>query len=1365
MADGVIDSLSINITSNSTSANSAINTLITGLEKLEKCLSGFTTTAGNFTKATDNVTGSVNRLNANVQRMDVSNLEKASGAMKKLGESSKSLNGQMIGNVSKVLESGLFDFKSKISSVGSTFKSIGSGSTSVISALGKFSKGLLFSGRAADDTGRRYSTLASKIGLLYVKFFLIIRVFRLLKGMIDTASQLTEVQNVVDVTFGNMSGKLDKFSKTAIKSFGLSELSAKQFASRFQAMGNAMGITGQQVQTAQQKINQFKLPDGTVAGYNKMSNSMADMSINLTKLTADMASFYDVSQEDVAKALQSGVMAGMTRPLRQYGLDLTEATLKEWAMKNGLDANIKSMTQAQKAMLRYQYVMANATAAQGDFQRTSKTWHNQVVILKQQLQQLAAIIGSGLIQAIKPFVIAVNQALSGIIAFAQKVVNALGKIFGWQMEMSTSGITMDDSDYDSNALEDIASGADDASDSFDNAAKSAKKFKDQLQGFDKLNVLRTMKDDAFKSPSTNNNPNSGNGTNLNPAGANDGQIKSALKKTKGLFESEIDNLYELGKYIGDTLTKALASINWPKVYEGARNFGKGLADFLNGLISPGLFSALGKTIAGCINTALHFLDSFGQTFDWRNFGKSLGVGLTTFLNTLDWNTALSGAANWGKGLATTLNNFLANTSFEAIGRTIAGLINTAVTYALSYGTTFNFSLLGKKLGQAINSTLYNVNWGDIKSAAHEWASGLARTINSFVRETDFSMVGITVANLLGTAISAAFDLGNTLDFKKLGQKLAEAVNGFIKTFPAEKFADTIDAWVQGIYDLAVEFFAKLDWDGLKAKIKEFFGHLDWKTLEIILSAVFLKKGVGFAISIGGAILSAIAGEFTKKLATTLVGKMAGSTVLSGAIGKGLGDAATKASKGEFLGTAGVSLGKSLFGTFMVGGGTYIAVKSFLEMWDNGWHIAGEVFKDVGIAIAAGGAVMLGLFTGPFALAIGGAAAAVSTLAIVVHDHWDDIKKSIGENVGELKKSWEQMKKDAGSVGSDLKKAWDGLAEDASKGWEGLQKKVGGYMDSIKENISTKWDETKSWWDNNSTLSAIKSKVEDFSAGVKKKWDGVKTYWKGKSPLEKIKTTYEDIKGKVKGKWSEAKTYWKGKNPLEQVKTTYESIRDKIKEKWNDTKSYWKGKNPLEQVKTTYENFKEKVSGAWGKAVSFWKGKSKLEKVKFTLENLRDLVQDAWKSAKNWISGHLDLGKMKLGLSYPSIRIDVNYKHIGSLSIPYPSVSFKWRHFASGGFLDQFKSFTMATIGENGVPEILGQVGGRPAVAGGQEITGIRNSIEQTGYEQIELLRRQNQILTQILNKEFGISKDDIFSAVRDKNSDYMHRTGRSAFAT
>ena len=254
----------------------------------------------------------------------------------------------------------------------SILEGIGARSRRISGSVFQFGRNLLISGKNATSAGRSYSNLASKIGLLYAKFWLLLRAVRALNGMISVASALTEVQNVVDTTFGQMSYKIEDFSKNAIKNFGLSELAAKQYASRFQAMGNAMGITGQQVAKAQELISTKKTTAGLVAGYNQASNSMADMSINLTKLTADMASFYDVEQSTVAKALQSGVMAGQTRPLRQYGIDLTNATLSEWAMNNGLNANIKSMTQAEKAMLRYQYVMAQTTNAQGDFTRTAR---------------------------------------------------------------------------------------------------------------------------------------------------------------------------------------------------------------------------------------------------------------------------------------------------------------------------------------------------------------------------------------------------------------------------------------------------------------------------------------------------------------------------------------------------------------------------------------------------------------------------------------------------------------------------------------------------------------------------------------------------------------------------------------------------------------------------------------------------------------------------------------------------------------------------------------------------------------------------------------------------------------------------------
>ena len=125
-----------------------------------------------------------------------------------------------------------------------------------------------------------------------------------------------------------MEYKVNDFVQNSIQQFGMSELSVKQYASTFQAMGTAMDIGSKQIE----KANSFL--SGATDGYVGLSDSLSDVSLNLTKLTADIASFYDKDQADVAKDLQS-VFTGMVVPLRKYGLDLTQATLKEWAMKNG----------------------------------------------------------------------------------------------------------------------------------------------------------------------------------------------------------------------------------------------------------------------------------------------------------------------------------------------------------------------------------------------------------------------------------------------------------------------------------------------------------------------------------------------------------------------------------------------------------------------------------------------------------------------------------------------------------------------------------------------------------------------------------------------------------------------------------------------------------------------------------------------------------------------------------------------------------------------------------------------------------------------------------------------------------------------
>jgi hypothetical protein len=479
----------------------------------------------------------------------------------------------------------------------------------------------IFSGSANKAKSSSFS-LASAFGKLYASYWLLFRAFSKIKDAIDISSSLTEVENVVRTTFGNYEKLIQDFSKTSIQDFGMSELTAKQVASRFQAMGTAMGFS---------------------------QGKMADMSLQLTKLTADMASFYDMEQSDVARNLQA-VFTGETEPLRKYGLDLTQATLKEWAMKQGLDADISSMTQAEKTMLRYQYVMANTAAAQGDFARTSDTWANQVRILKQSFEQLAAIIGGALINAFKPFVRTLNAVMQKVIAFATTVTNALGSIFGWKFKISAGGLADDWSD--------AAGSAADIADSTGQAAKNVEKMNKGLRAFDELNLITTP-DNSSGSGSSG----SGGG------GASGGGASGGLVQVDTIFkdyESQIRSLRELGAYISDALSDAMESIDWDRIYSKARNFGKGLADFLNGLITPRLFGDVGMTIASALNTAIYAALSFGEEFDWTNLGDSIAAGVNRFFETFDFSALGRTINTWVHGIYDTITTAIGNIKWSEV---------------------------------------------------------------------------------------------------------------------------------------------------------------------------------------------------------------------------------------------------------------------------------------------------------------------------------------------------------------------------------------------------------------------------------------------------------------------------------------------------------------------------------------------------------------------------------------------------------------------------------------------------------------------------------------------------------------------------
>lgn len=1024
----------------------------------------------------------------------------------------------------------------------------------------------IFSGSANKAKSSSFS-LAAAFGKLYASYWLLFRAFSKIKDAIDISSSLTEVENVVRTTFGNYEKLIQDFSKTSIQDFGMSELTAKQVASRFQAMGTAMGFS---------------------------QGKMADMSLQLTKLTADMASFYDMEQSDVARNLQA-VFTGETEPLRKYGLDLTQATLKEWAMKQGLDADISSMTQAEKTMLRYQYVMANTAAAQGDFARTSDTWANQIRILKQSFEQLAAIIGGALINAFKPFVRTLNAVMQKVIAFATTVTNALGAIFGWKFEISAGGLADDWSD--------AAGSAADIADSTGQAAKNVEKMNKGLRAFDELNLITTP----------DNSSGSGSGGS-GGGGASGGGASGGLVQVDTIFkdyESQIRSLRELGAYISDALSDAMESIDWDRIYSKARNFGKGLADFLNGLITPRLFGDVGMTIASALNTAIYTALSFGEEFDWTNLGDSIAAGVNRFFETFD---------------------------FSALGRTI----NTWV-----HG-----------IYETITTAIGNIKWSEV------WDG-----VTDFLSEIDLETISLIIGAF---ALKYA---GKILTGKILKETIGKLIS--------EKFVAA-------------------------------FGLASVKSILSYIVPISLSVAVG-------ALTFTIGKDSIKKDAENLV----------------------KAYKdGGFLQYLQESL-KQLINPFEwinAYGGGILSQKGILERYSDGVDLNIKMPKKEDYA-------------------------SLDEYQKALNDFNNNVPDSLKVPSSFDLKTWiDEWKQINGLDNVNLR---------AEVVLPNLREKISGFKDDVKE-----------WWGLDVELP-VRNKLTTTLEDVSSWWEDVKEYW-GEKKLS-IQTEIGEIKGKIEEKWNEASEYiqenilpWFTKDHWLEIGN---GIKEGLSTKWEEFSTWWSDTGIAvwwnEKVspwftEDTWKNLGESIrkglSKKWEEFTGWWENTGfykwwnqdvapKFTTDKWTFSGISDGLKNAWNNAiaavKHIWNGFANWMNSKLSFSWDAVNI-AGKQIVGAGSINLGKIP----TFAAGGFPSQYSMFM---AGENGRAEMLGTVGGKTAVAGGQEITGIRDAVYSTAQQEMELLRQQNQLLQGILEKEFGITSEQIGKSARNYAKDYFNRTGREAY--
>lgn len=404
-----------------------------------------------------------------------------------------------------------------------------------------FNKGLKNTTNTIKSSGIENSL--RKIGKLAVAAFSVKAIVNFSKECINLGSDLTEVQNVVDVTFGSLNTEVNRFAENAITQFGLGQTVTKRYVGTFGAMAKAFNFS------------------------NKEALAMSE---TLTGLTGDVASFYNLSSDEAYTKLKS-VFTGETETLKDLGVVMTQNALDQYALANGYDKTTSKMSEQEKVALRYKFVLDKLNIANGDFARTSDSWANQTRVLSLRFNELKATLGQGFINVFTPIVKGINMVLSKLQVLANAFKSFTEMIFGNAGE--------DDS---SNLISNLASDASKASDAVsgigDSAKKTAKDLK-SLAAFDTAQILK--KDD---SDSSSDGSGSGGTEDFNfGATAN-----SAMEQANIQMDKFINKARELVRIFKQGFSEGFGDFNFSSITYSIEGIKRNLSDIFT---SPEVLNA------------------------------------------------------------------------------------------------------------------------------------------------------------------------------------------------------------------------------------------------------------------------------------------------------------------------------------------------------------------------------------------------------------------------------------------------------------------------------------------------------------------------------------------------------------------------------------------------------------------------------------------------------------------------------------------------------------------------------------------------------------------------------------------------------
>lgn len=719
----------------------------------------------------------------------------------------------------------------------------------------KFQKGITsIANNGSKQLENSFGNTFKKIGAMAAAAFSVKAIGDFMGSCLQLGSDLTEVQNVVDTAFPTMSSLADNFAKSATEAFGLSETMAKKFMGTFGAMANSFGYAEKEA---------------------------LEMSETLTKLVGDVASFYNITQDEAYTRL-SAVFTGETEALKELGVVMTQAALDQYALANGFGKTTNAMSEQEKVALRYAFVQDQLSLATGDFIKTQDSWANQTRILALRFDSLKASLGRGFIAVFTPIIKGINWVLANLQSLADSFANMMGFLTGGSGSGSGGGnSTVQEVANDLGSATDSAGGLSDGlKDAGSSGAKAAKKIQRAFAKVDTINKLSFGSDsDSGSGGSDGSGSSSGSSGSVadavdfpdatKQATVFDGVLNGLIEEFKRLagifsdgfeigFGNSFTNIERIKEYIA-SIGKSLADIfTAPEVINAAKNWVDNTV-FALGQIT-GSITSIGVTIAtllvGSVATYLERNTDFikEKIVQWFNIDSKMNQIIGDFSTVIADITSVF-AGSTAVGIGSNLIEIIVNGALESL--ILVKQLGVDIIDTLTAPIIENKNLIKKTIEEmlkpieTVTRTIadgVNDTFSTVSSVYDEYVGPAFNKI-----KTGLTDIVTTLLEAYNTYIAPVVN-GIALSFSTMWQEhIQPAINGVIEFIG--KFAELVGV----IFEQFLVPFVEWLINTLSPTISTVINGA-WTVIDSFIS--FISDCINYVMEILSGILEFLTGVFT-----------------------------------------------------------------------------------------------------------------------------------------------------------------------------------------------------------------------------------------------------------------------------------------------------------------------------------------------------------------------------------------------------------------------------------------------------------------------------------------------------------------------